>query len=257
MTHYSEKALVPQAKVPVVIVESSIPQDASQLLDWLLWTSAQILAIDHDPSAVITMFNDHERRHELYTLTLQRLEILEGVVASAAMQLLYEVRESNLYQLDGWAGVTGWALSHRNNLVTNGGAWWAMGQIVDYLLPWMAKYMPEWEHRKFFEIKFLNRVIVLLPILARIISADNDEGKVASIEEVTALLEDAATAPSKQDLIDRHTQSRFDKLLAWSVPGIDGSVQIVIQAPDEENADRVLRRLKALIDYQGIQEIEA
>jgi hypothetical protein len=273
-----EKALVPIPITPPAIPWTPpiipSPQGARQFLRFLLWEGAVALAqqwivqgdIEAKPWDVPVLFAGNneksvERRAQLYTVTVQRINALEYLTESALAQLLWQVREEGVHALEGWAGVTGWALSLRNGYSPNGGFWWTLGQIIDFVLPYAERWNVVDNPARFFDTGYLHRIGVVVPKLTTLIKSDHDPlatdqvfpdntmGGGDVIRAVRTLLEEAETE-SKQALMDKHQAHRYDKMPAWT-QAIDDGVLVMVHAPDIERAEATLSRLKSLVDYQG------
>ena len=246
------------------------PEAANRLLHYLMWHSAQDIACSlaaegtalptrtssQWPLAVAALFEDEDdlaemnrRREMLYSLTVQRLNALEHLNQGALVRALKAVHDEGLYHLDGWRGVTGWALAIRDGYSQSTGFWWTLGQLIDFVLPFVERFLPAFDQRKFLDTSYLYRIGVVTPQMVRIIKLDDGLGGRDAVDRIEALLAEAESS-SKQDLMDRHQAHRRDKAPAWSEPTRDG-VWLHVLVEDDEHAEVVLRRLGALVDFRG------
>ena len=274
-----EQALVPvPISPPVVPFAPPIipsPQGGRQFLRWIMWQGAHALAVQWMKQREVSYFQHQhipalfsgnsetavERRAQLYTVTLQRLNAMEYLTESALAQLLWQVREEGVHALEGWAGVTGWAMSLRNGYSNSGGFWWTLGQTIDFILPYAERWNIVDDPARFFDTGYLHRIGVVAPKMVTLIKSDHDPlatdhvfpentlGNGDVVRAVRALLTEAETE-SKQALMDRHQRHKYDKMPAWTQAVEDG-VLVMVHAPDIERAEAALTRLKSLIDYQG------
>lgn len=238
-----------------------------QFLDFLLWKGAQHLAslwhkqdeltpaeglaisVD-DPQrsdlAIVHIFeNNPRRREELYTVIAQTLDGMGSMISEATMRLFVQVRQEQVYLLEGWAGVTGWALSLRSGRNQSSGFWWQLGSIVDFVMPFVEKFIPNIPPSRFFDLAYLYKVAIVLPNLVRIIRADDDRGLPYNIMAVEAMLNEA-DAKTKSALQESHVNPRIPPVPAYFDNRGD-EYRLVIVAQDQPTLDRVVRRLRGYV----------
>lgn len=257
----ADKTLVPVYDFDPPAVPTT--DHAEQLLNWHLWKAAEWLALEDAAmvdkqallpmpewnQAVIDYFANPERREELYSLTLQRLEAMSGLVDSAVLQLLYKVKDEGIYTLEGWQGVTGWALSKRAGYSPTGGTWYRLGQLVDHVIPWVSTHLPDRDHRAFFDMAYIHRLGVIMPQLVAVIERDAGRGSKRSKQEVVSLLDDAKQR-TKQQLAASYTRSRYGPIPAWLYRTSENKFRLVL-AVDKDRVQTIINRLGSHIDYRG------
>jgi hypothetical protein len=198
---------------------------------------------------VIEYFANPERREELYSLTLQRLEAMNSLIDSAVLQLLYKVKDEGIYAIEGWQGVTGWALSKRAGYSPTGGTWYRLGQLVDHVIPWVSTHLPDRDHRTFFDMAYIHRLGVVMPQMVSVIERDASRGSKRAKQEIMSLLDDARQR-TKQQLAASYTRSRYGPIPAWLYRTTEDKLRLIL-AVDEDRVQIIINRLGSHIDYRG------